>query len=64
MKIIGFEQDVKTFLSSKTNWTAIGIIGGAIIGYYTKSATPVEAFAGVANGLGMLFIRDAIAGQP
>jgi hypothetical protein len=64
MTIPGFKQDVQTFLQSKTNWTALGIIGGAVVGFYTKSVTPVEAFAGITNGLGMLFIRDAIAGQP
>lgn len=61
--VVMFKQDIKTFLQSKTNWTGITIIGSAIVGYYTGAITPVELFAGVTNGLGLMFIRDAIAGK-
>ena len=56
-----FHQDIKEFFSSKTNWTAITMIIVAVVGYVAKEYTLANALTQAMTGLGMLFIRDAIA---
>lgn len=56
-----FHQDIKEFFSSKTNWTAITMIIVAVVGYIAKEYTLASALTQALTGVGMLFIRDAIA---
>ncbi len=54
-----FAQDMKTFFKSKTNWTGLTMIGTGIVGYFTKTMTPVAAFQTAATGLGLICLKDA-----
>jgi len=56
-----FNQSSKDFFTSKTNWTALTMIIVAIAGYIAKEYTLLNALTQALTGLGMLFIRDAIA---
>jgi len=56
-----FNQSLKDFFTSKTNWTAITMIVVAIVGYIAKEYTLSNALTQALTGLGMLFVRDAIA---
>mgnify|MGYP001201317879 FL=1 len=56
-----FNQSSKDFFTSKTNWTALTMIIVAIAGYIAKEYTLSNALTQALTGLGMLFIRDAIA---
>jgi len=56
-----FEQDVKQFLSSKTNWTGMTMIVTGCVGLYAKSMDAVTAWQSIFGGLGLLFVKDAIA---
>lgn len=57
-----FKQTIKEFFKSKTNWTAVTMIVAAIVGYLTKEFTASAAINQMFGGLGILFIRDAVAG--
>lgn len=56
-----FNQDIKGFFQSKTNWTAISMIVVAIVGYIAGEYTLSSALMQAMTGTGMLFLRDAIA---
>lgn len=60
MKIPFFEQDLKEFLSHKTNWTGMTLVLIGIVGIFNgmDSALVVSSIMG---GLSLLFVRDAIA---
>lgn len=62
MTIKIFKQNVRQFLASKTNWTGLTMIVSAFIGYQTGAMDAVSAWQTAASGLGLIFIRDAIAG--
>lgn len=55
-----FNQSLKEFFRSKTNWTAITMVVSAVVGYLAKEYTIAGALTQVLTGAGMLFIRDAI----
>jgi len=57
-----FKQNLSEFFHSKTNWTGIAMMAGAIAGYLTETADPAAAAESFMLGLSLLFIRDAIAG--
>ena len=54
-------MNFKVLLAAKTFWLGITtIVGGAIL---IKQGNLNEGILGVINGLGLIFIRDAIAKQ-
>ena len=55
-----FNQSLKEFFRSKTNWTAIVMVVAAVAGYISKEYTIAGALTQALTGAGMLFIRDAI----
>lgn len=57
-----FKQTLQEFIGSKTNILGLtGIVSG-VVGYYTKTLSPIECIQTVGAGLGLLFVKDAIAG--
>jgi len=56
-----FKQTVSEFLSSKTNYAGMTAVVLAVVGYYSGTITMVVMVAGVLNGLGLMFIKDAVA---
>lgn len=58
-----FKQGIREFFSSKTNWTGLGMIAGAVGGAYFKQIDFNSAAQLVASGLALIFVRDAIAGM-
>jgi len=57
-----FAQDFKSFASSKTNWNGLTMVVMSIIGYMATDHVSIEvAAAGVFNGLGYIFVKDAIS---
>lgn len=58
MKIIGFRQDVRTFLKSKSNWTGLTMIFGGAIGIYQKANLTVSVQA-IMGGLALIFVKDS-----
>ena len=61
MKLPLFAQDVRQFLRSKTNWTAVTGIVLAVVGYQTGVIDAVAFTAALLNGVGVLCIRDAVS---
>jgi len=61
MKIPFFFQDIGAFLSNKTNYLALIIIGVTAYGFYKQTVSYNEAIAGFTSGFGLLVFRDAIA---
>ena len=57
-----FKQTIKEFFKSKTNWTSVTMIVAAIVGYFTNEFTASATITQIFGGLGLLFIRDAVAG--
>jgi hypothetical protein len=55
-----FSQNIKQFISSKTNWTGLGMIAGAVVGFKTAVLTPYEAVQTAIAGFSLLFIKDAV----
>lgn len=62
MNIIGFKQDVRTFLKSKSNWTGLSMVIGGIIGITQKADLTISVQA-IMGGLALIFIKDAISGK-
>jgi len=60
---VKFKQNIKDFLSSKTNWTGIGMIAGGAGGFYFGQMDFNAAAQLVASGFALIFVRDAIAGM-
>lgn len=60
MKLPLFAQDVKGFLSSKTNWTAVTGIILAVVGYTSGVIDSVALAAAILNGFAVIFLRDAV----
>lgn len=58
-----FKQDVKTFLSSKTNWMGVSGVIGAVVGFYAGQLDIVQAVQSGMVALGFIFVKDAIAGK-
>ena len=58
-----FKQSITQFFQSKTNWTGITAILGAIISYNIGIIDTAVCVQTIMGGLGMIFIRDAIAGN-
>lgn len=59
--MIGFKQDIKAFFSSKSNWTALSMIIGSIVGLKYGQVDAVTAVQGVMAGLALISVKDAIA---
>ena len=59
--MIGFKQEIKEFLSSKTNWTGLSMVIGSIVGFKYGQVDAVTAVQGVMAGLALISVKDAIA---
>jgi hypothetical protein len=58
-----FKQDIKEFISSKSNWLGVSAVLSGAIGYQTKALQPIEAINMIGGGLALLFVHDTIAGS-
>lgn len=56
-----FEQNVKDFFKSKTNWLGLTAVIGGSVGYMTGEISAAVAVQGVMGGLMAIFLKDAIA---
>jgi len=61
MNIPMFKQDLKQFLSSKTNWTGMTMIVTGVVGLIYKSIDPVTAWKSISGGVALICVKDAIA---
>jgi len=58
-----FKQSLKEFMTSKTNVLGLTGVASGIAGWYTKTISPIESVQAIGAGLGLIFVKDAIAGK-
>jgi uncharacterized membrane protein HdeD (DUF308 family) len=51
----------KKWYQSKTNWTGITTIVGAVAGYLTGAIDPVTAAQTIVAGFALIFLRQGVA---
>ena len=51
-----------TLFTSKTFWTGIATVAGGVV--MLVHGDQSNGFIAIAGGLGMIFVRDAVAGLP
>jgi hypothetical protein len=56
-----FQQSTKQFLSSKSNWTAVVMIGFAGYGIYTGQMGLDSSMQMILGGLAVIGIKDAVS---
>lgn len=61
MKIFG--QSPKQFFSSKSNWTGMTLVVTSITTFIAGTIDQTTMVQGVFGGLGLIFIKDAVAKQ-
>lgn len=60
-RIIGFRQDIRSFLCSKTNQVALTTLVGAAVGYSTGELSAMASMQLALPAVFALTIRDAMA---
>jgi len=56
-----FDQNLSTFLSSKSNWTGMTAIVGSISAYITGTIDVNLMLQSIFGGLALIFVKDAVA---
>ena len=62
-KVLGFRQDIRAFMTSKTNIAAVSTIIGACVACHMGQIDAVQAAQLIVPAALGLFIRDSVAGN-